>query len=158
MAIPALDKPEFDISQFFEKATRFIDSALSTTDVTAQSCKTAAAASEASNTGKVVVHCVAGRSRSATIVIAYLLMRRCDPFSSLEDAIRFVKCQRDISPNDGFLEQLIQLERRLSRQNSERERVGHSKDKAIASPAQLVKVTRQSQTLKRNDGKSHTDK
>ena len=158
MAIPALDKPEFDISQFFDKATRFIDSALSPTDVTAQSDKSAAAASKASTTGKVVVHCVAGRSRSATIVIAYLLMRRCDPFPTLEDAIRFVKCRREISPNNGFLELLIQLERRLqpSRQNSERERVGRSKDKTITSPAQPVKVTRQNQTLKRNDGKTHT--
>jgi hypothetical protein len=158
MAIPALDRPEFDISQFFEKATRFIDSALNPTDVTAQSDKSAAASSKSSNTGQVVVHCAAGRSRSAAIVIAYLLMRKYDPFPTLEDAIRFVKCRRDIYPNDGFLEQLIHLERRLqsSRQNSERERVGQTKDKAITSPVQPVKVTRQSQTPKQNEGKTHT--
>ena len=121
MAIPVLDKPDFNISQFFERATRFIDSAINPTDVSTSSDQKATPESEASNSGgKVVVHCVFGISLSATIVIAYLLMRRHNPFRSLEEAVRFVKNRRNINPNEGFLKQLIKLERQLSSSNQKR--------------------------------------
>jgi protein-tyrosine phosphatase len=60
---------------------------------------------------KILVHCVAGRSRSATIVIAYIMWYRK---ISYEDAFNFVKERRTIvEPNDGFKEQLQLFEKEL---------------------------------------------
>ena len=157
MAIPAIDDPNFDISQFFEKATHFIDTALNPSDAM-PSKEMAAAASAASNSAKVVVHCAKGRSRSATIVIVYLLMRKRDPFTSLEEAYEFVQDRRDIYPNDGFLEQLRELERHLqaSRERSERERVEHSKDMAGKSQIQATSPSQTMQPTMRTEKKSYT--
>ena len=94
LSISVLDWPSFDISQFFESTASFIDSVISPNGEAA-SCDSSALHKEV-NSGKVVVHCVQGKCRSATIVIAYLLLRTRDPFPSLEEAIRFVKSQRDI--------------------------------------------------------------
>ena len=60
---------------------------------------------------KILVHCVAGRSRSATIVIAYIMWYKK---ISYEDAYNFVKERRTIvEPNDGFKEQLQLFEKEL---------------------------------------------
>jgi predicted protein tyrosine phosphatase len=54
--------------------------------------------------GPVLVHCMAGISRSATIVIAYLMKERV---MSLEDAYVHVKERRSIvKPNSGFMRRL----------------------------------------------------
>lgn len=54
--------------------------------------------------GNVLVHCTAGISRSATIVIKYI-MYECN--MSKEDAIAYVRSKRPvINPNWGFLMQL----------------------------------------------------
>ena len=58
----------------------------------------------------VLVHCGAGQSRSPTIVLMYLM--RKDGIS-LKNAFRFVRAKRDILPNEGFMEQLIEEEIRL---------------------------------------------
>lgn len=54
--------------------------------------------------GPVLIHCWAGISRSATIVVAYLMTKREMKF---KEAIEFVKERRSfICPNDGFIDQL----------------------------------------------------
>lgn len=55
--IPILDVPSQNILAYFENASQFIDSVLKT------------------SYGKILVHCFAGVSRSATIVIAYLIKK-----------------------------------------------------------------------------------
>uniref|UniRef100_A0A8C5PU03 Dual specificity protein phosphatase n=1 Tax=Leptobrachium leishanense TaxID=445787 RepID=A0A8C5PU03_9ANUR len=90
--ITAEDCPEFNIRVFLRPGAQFIHEALSTPN------------------GKILVHCVLGKSRSATLVIAYLMIYQ---HFTLEEAIRHISRFRCISPNCGFLEQLRQLENEL---------------------------------------------
>ena len=76
----------------------------------------------AQNGGKILVNCFVGSSRSATVVVAYLIMCRWGRNIynlkyttiirglTLEEALVTIKNKRDIKPNPGFLEQLIKLE------------------------------------------------
>ncbi|KAI1287998.1 Dual specificity protein phosphatase 1-B [Halotydeus destructor] len=60
------------------------------------------------NGGKVLVHCHAGISRSATICIAYIMSTRK---LRMEEAYEFVKSRRTVvSPNFNFMEQLLTFE------------------------------------------------
>ncbi|XP_075154617.1 dual specificity protein phosphatase 13B isoform X4 [Haematobia irritans] len=95
MGFPMVDAPTTDISRYFYVAAKFIDSAIS-------------------SGGKVLVHCLVGMSRSATCVLAYLMI--CRKMSAV-DAIRKVRMHRDIHPNDGFLQQLADLDMELKRKN-----------------------------------------
>ena len=57
---------------------------------------------------KVYVHCWAGVSRSATVVIAYFMWKLK---LNYEDARKFVEEKREcISPNEGFIKQLKEFE------------------------------------------------
>lgn len=59
---------------------------------------------------KLLVHCVMGRSRSATLFLAYLMI--CENMTLVE-AIEQVKERRRIVPNWGFLKQLRELDMQL---------------------------------------------
>ncbi|CAB1322251.1 unnamed protein product [Coregonus sp. 'balchen'] len=89
--IEAHDSCNFDISVNFQTAADFIHRALS-------------------EGGIVLVHCAVGVSRSATLVLAYLMLRQN---LTLVDAICAVKDNRGVIPNRGFLRQLINLDSKL---------------------------------------------
>uniref|UniRef100_A0A4X2L2H7 Dual specificity phosphatase 13A n=1 Tax=Vombatus ursinus TaxID=29139 RepID=A0A4X2L2H7_VOMUR len=92
LGVPAHDLPDFNISAYFSSAADFIHNALLTPGA------------------KVLVHCVVGISRSATLVLAYLMLRQG---LTLRQAVNSVKQRRWIFPNSGFLKQLCQLDRQL---------------------------------------------
>ncbi|CAJ1067973.1 dual specificity protein phosphatase 26-like [Xyrichtys novacula] len=91
MGIEAHDSVNFDLSVNFQAAADFIHRALS-------------------RGGKVLVHCHVGVSRSATLVLAYLMLKQN---LTLVEAICAVKENRGVIPNRGFLRQLINLDGRL---------------------------------------------
>lgn len=81
------DQDDQNIFQFFLPAIEFIDKA----------------------SDNVLVHCYAGVSRSASLVIAYLMYKN---HISLSEAIKLVKSKRScISPNFGFMLQLRDFEK-----------------------------------------------
>ncbi|KAG9265526.1 dual specificity protein phosphatase 4 [Astyanax mexicanus] len=87
--IPVEDNHKEDISSWFIEAIEFIDSIKD-------------------SNGRVLVHCQAGISRSATICLAYLMKKKR---VRLEEAFEFVKQRRSIiSPNFSFMGQLLQFE------------------------------------------------
>ncbi|XP_066478184.1 dual specificity protein phosphatase 26-like [Tiliqua scincoides] len=90
--IAAEDCIDFDLSIHFRPASEYIHKALSAPN------------------GKILVHCILGKSRSAALVLAYLMSRQN---FSLADAIERVLQQRAISPNRGFLKQLQDLDLEL---------------------------------------------
>uniref|UniRef100_A0A673UJI2 Dual specificity protein phosphatase n=1 Tax=Suricata suricatta TaxID=37032 RepID=A0A673UJI2_SURSU len=93
--VEADDLPTFDLSVFFYPAAAFIDAALS------------------HHHSKILVHCVMGRSRSATLVLAYLMIHKN---MTLVDAIQQVAKNRCVLPNRGFLKQLRELDMQLVQQ------------------------------------------
>ena len=63
----------------------------------------------------VLVNCMAGISRSATIVIAYLMTKQNLTF---QEAFNFVKSKRSIiNPNESFITQLIEYDNYLYKKN-----------------------------------------
>merc|ERR1711872_9120 len=60
--------------------------------------------------GRVLVVCWQGASRSAAIVLAFLVRKMN---MRLEEAVMLVKRERDIRPNNAFLQQLIDYEASL---------------------------------------------
>ncbi|XP_061432925.1 LOW QUALITY PROTEIN: serine/threonine/tyrosine-interacting-like protein 2 [Lethenteron reissneri] len=92
LAVPADDFPDFDISGHFYPAAAFIDEALLT------------------HKGTVLVTCVMGYSRAAALVAAYLMIYHHLP---LLEALTRIRLKRPVSPNEGFLRQLRELNEKL---------------------------------------------
>ncbi|XP_012267509.2 dual specificity protein phosphatase 3 isoform X1 [Athalia rosae] len=94
LGLPLADRPWICISEYFYTASAFIDEAIL-------------------QKGKVFVHCMMGISRSATCVLAYLMIKKQ---LLAAEAVTIVRQNRDIYPNEGFLHQLAQLDNQLRRQ------------------------------------------
>ncbi|KAI5456887.1 protein-tyrosine phosphatase-like protein [Mariannaea sp. PMI_226] len=89
------DSPSSSITEVCNSACVIIDDALRSNN----------------GTGKILIHCSAGISRSPMIVIAYLMKRQN---MALKAALGCVVCARpQISPNPGFIQQLKELEVQL---------------------------------------------
>ncbi|CAG0888080.1 unnamed protein product [Cyprideis torosa] len=91
LGLHAMDLYTFPMTPLFSEASDFIDAALL-------------------NNGKVLVHCREGISRSATIAIAFLMLRR---HFTVQEAVTQVRANREIYPNEGFLKQLVDLNDKL---------------------------------------------
>ncbi|CAN8264976.1 unnamed protein product [Cochlearia groenlandica] len=60
--------------------------------------------------GKILVHCFEGRSRSATVVLAYLMLRK--KLTLLDAWSKLRKVHRRAQPNDGFARILVNLDKK----------------------------------------------
>ncbi|KAM2033059.1 hypothetical protein ACFX1T_015004 [Malus domestica] len=86
------DNDDTNISTIFDEAIGFIDRV-------------------EQKRGKVLVHCFEGKSRSATLVLAYLMLRKnC---TLLEAWTSLKQVHRRAQPNDGFAKILVDLDKKL---------------------------------------------
>jgi len=90
LALP--DEAEADIANHFQEAFRIIDSAVLRGE-------------------RVLVHCQLGVSRSATIVIAYLMHHKQWTLKQAYDYVR--SRRRQVFPNGGFWKQLAKHEQHI---------------------------------------------
>ncbi|KAL5983679.1 Very-long-chain (3R)-3-hydroxyacyl-CoA dehydratase [Asimina triloba] len=86
------DNEDEKISDLFEEASDFIENVVSLGK-------------------KVLVHCFEGRSRSATVVLAYLMLRK--NMTLLEAWNKLKRVHRRAQPNDGFAKTLVDFDRKL---------------------------------------------
>lgn len=90
--LPIEDEEEFRIDEFFNLSNFFIK--------------------EARSEGNVLVHCKEGKSRSVTLILAYLI---CERKMSVDEALNIVKKKRPwININSGFVDQLLTYEKAVS--------------------------------------------
>ncbi|NXI67494.1 DUS8 phosphatase, partial [Anseranas semipalmata] len=121
MRIPVNDNYCEKLLPWLDKSIEFIDKAK------VSSCQ-------------VIVHCLAGISRSATIAIAYIMKTMG---MSSDDAYRFVKDRRpSISPNFNFLGQLLEYERSLKLLKALKAQGDRGEGEAPQDPAEVSEGSR----------------
>ena len=95
--VDLIDTAHSKISPFFEESSNFISKTIE-------------------NGSSVLVHCSQGVSRSASLVIAYLVMKQK---FTLENAFNQAKKNRCVvNPNKGFCSELISLEKSVHGKNT----------------------------------------
>ena len=93
-SVPMYDDEDEILMRHYSKCQDFIDEALSKED------------------GRLLVHCRAGRSRSVSVVVAYMMHK--DKSLSVEKALEKIRETRpNADPNSGFVKQLKALETEL---------------------------------------------
>jgi len=117
MGLPILDEPFYNIFQHFNAAAEFIErgikyggeteAVISANAFHLRVLKGLWMVGFFSFAGKVLIHCMKGKSRSAALAVAYLMLKVGMPVSmALQQCCR----NRAIHPNEGFLHQLIHLD------------------------------------------------
>ncbi|KAI0717216.1 protein-tyrosine phosphatase-like protein [Cerioporus squamosus] len=102
LCVPVEDRTDEDLLRYLDYTVPWIRKALARQD------------------GRVLVHCVWGMSRSASVVVAYLIAVRC---MSLDEALRIVRARRRIArPNSGFMAQLKVYERVMRMREAQEKR------------------------------------
>lgn len=115
LGLPLMDLPVTDISCHFYEVSDFIHDALR-------------------SGGKVLVHCLMGLSRSSTCVLAYLMIKEG---MSAADALRRVRRFREVRPNNGFLQQLAELDMKLKRSSYSISVIDEDRPKRIRNTVSL---------------------
>lgn len=96
LRIPILDSNGQNITSYFDATYKFIEDARK-------------------KGGRVLVHCYAGISRSATIVTAYIMRKH---YSTSSSVLKILKMKRPIvNPNKDFREHLLKYEKYLIKNN-----------------------------------------
>lgn len=90
--VPIGDTPDFSVLELLPRALPFIDKHIGAQQT-------------------VLVHCTMGVSRSASIVLAFLVKHR--KMTLLQAYKHLRSCRRVVSPNPGFLKQLVQFEQEV---------------------------------------------
>jgi protein-tyrosine phosphatase len=92
LVLPAVDAEDYDIRDDAVRAVRFIQDAVSKNE-------------------RVLVHCRAGVSRSATVVLFYLILSEAYTLPSA--LLRLRRARPVVRPNAGFLRHLAATDERL---------------------------------------------
>uniref|UniRef100_A0A915PKE6 Uncharacterized protein n=1 Tax=Setaria digitata TaxID=48799 RepID=A0A915PKE6_9BILA len=100
LTFDVLDLPWTNLEQHFDKCHEFMWDAVE-------------------SGGNVLVHCNAGVSRSATIVLSYIMRYNK---MTLREALEHVNAIRKVSPNPGFVQQLLRYEMKLQCENDDDKR------------------------------------
>lgn len=97
------DLENVSIDKYFNKVGEFMNDALNINN---------------NNNNRIMVHCEMGVSRSSSFVLVYLMkyrkMRLCEAYQHVK------KCREIIHPNPGFFKQLIEFEKTLYGQTSDK--------------------------------------
>ncbi|CAL1526254.1 unnamed protein product [Lymnaea stagnalis] len=116
LQIPISDHWSQNLSSFFPQAITFID--------------------EARNNQKgILVHCLAGISRSVTVTVAYLMSRESMTLNEAYDHVK--KCKPNISPNFTFMGQLLDFEKDLNSSD----KANDSGDESLTSDCEKLSPT-----------------
>ena len=96
MGCALMDVGSARIETYLAQAAAFISQAIDTN-----------ANADAEPRGRILIHCLVGVSRSASLLVAYLIKYKA---MRLEDALRLCLAKRFIWPNSGFLLKLMRFE------------------------------------------------
>ena len=93
LKLEIIDQNDFPIQDYFEKGSQFIHDSLN------------------NENGNILVHCMQGKSRSTTILMAYLIKYKQENTNS---AYKIIKAKRRLAmPNLGFMYKLREFEKKI---------------------------------------------
>lgn len=139
LCVPVQDCEEVDIGRYFDGVVEWIRRALHSNPSSNMNANSGGGDGDEGG-ARVLVHCMWGMSRSASIIIAYLMATQG---MSLMRSLMHVKAKRSVvRPNRGFVGQLVIYEEKLRHRERVRVRVRESERSTDTS---LIRI---SQNLK----------